>query len=526
MRAVASNRPWQTAVDPIAKGSDPAAVWLKYGLKAPRFRRPPPLDPKWGALPRGDRFRLALGHLGAEFALFGRFLAGRLDLLPDTHCAQLSGISYPRLNLPVSVSLRSALEGLAYELVFMGAAACSESHRGFFRGRPVVVEIFQGGVPVLEPEAWKSFCAVIQKLDDEIEQPITRAAVLEEFRQWLALQSDVSRKREILKNLQALPPGCVTRIPRPVPELETESVLAYEWIEGSVLEAELLRRRAAGLSSLGLVIESLLEQSLLLSFVPVDCHPSNLCITPDGGVCFRVFPAALPVPAEFNFELSQYTASSIAGDTARAIRMLARMVRGQAEHRLWKEFAALQPLLKIRIVTPASITAMEHYWRALSGVGAGVPLFLQLFHRQFALWGQYNGDVAPATDLFPEGLWPVLGRILRFRTSEVASLQKAKEWVVGAGLLAFATTRQVGLTLEQMRDNDISLIVEAGEDRAAEEQSSRFTASVIGFAILLALFVSSLQVAFRAATPAFKIGSSVVALVCGLGLFALVLRAE
>ncbi len=154
MTAVASTRPRRAPSEPVAKERDPSSIWLKYGLKVPRFRHPPKLDPAWSALPRGARFRLALEDLGGEYRLFGRFLAGRIDLLPDTHCTELAALSYPRLNLPVSPSLRSALEGLPYQLLFLGASAVSEAYRGFFRGRAVVAEIFQGPPPVLRAEAW------------------------------------------------------------------------------------------------------------------------------------------------------------------------------------------------------------------------------------------------------------------------------------------------------------------------------------------------------------------------------------
>ncbi|MBI3941090.1 MAG: hypothetical protein HY315_09665 [Acidobacteria bacterium] len=528
MRAIASIRRQEPAAagERSARGSDADSIWLKYGLAVPRFRRSPQLDARLASLPRGARFRLALEEAGGTLALFGRFLAGRADLLPGSHCSELLEIFYPRLHLTPGKSLKADLRDPVRDLAFLHASAGSESYRGTWRGRSAVIEIFQEAPRLLQEGSWKRFCAALRPLADEIEQPITRPSVHEEFRQWHLVQCDIARKRTILRNLQTLPSGCVSRIPRPIPELESETVLAYEGVDGRVLAADLKRYDTLIRDDLRLATESFLEQSLLLSFVAADSDPRNLVMTDDGGVAFRVLPALVPVPAEFNFELTQYTASFATGDAPRAIRMLARIVRGQCEPRLWKEFSALQPLLKIRADAPESVTAMENYWRALAGVGLRVPLFLQLFHRQAGIWGRYNGQVAPAADLIYESLWPLFGRILRFHLAEVASAEKAREWLIGGGLLLFASTRQVGLTLQQLRDNDLSLTVETGEDPAREQRSGRFTAAVVAFSMLLVLLVFSLQVAFRGAAPMLQLSGSLVALLCGVLLFLLVVRME
>src|SRR5207244_1880831 len=109
-------------------------------------------------------------------------------------------------------------------------------------------------------------------------------------------------------------------------------------------------------------------------------------------------PAWTSVPVEWHYELLQYVASSAAGNTPRALQMLCRMsaTRGSSggEQRLLSQLASLQPELKINAVTPESVTVVENYWRALARTPLHPPLFIQLFHRNLTLLGQWSEMVA------------------------------------------------------------------------------------------------------------------------------------
>ena len=470
------------------------------------------------------RFRLALEELGGLYRTFGRFLAGRADLLPSFYLSEL--LKIPPAARPILCDVvRTELGGRVQNLEPLRAGSCFESFRGNYQGQRVVVEIFEKtGKDFFKEESWKQFCAGIRLLVDDAEHLLGRSSVQEEFQQWLLLQSDIERKRGILKNLQAAPSGCVSRLPRLIPELQSGNALVYEWREGRPLSLEIGRRDSAVRRSLQLFVECFLEQALFLSFVPSDFDPRNLLLTPDQGIAYQVFPAVAAVPAEFNYELLQYTASSVAGETARAIRMLSRIMKGQSERLLWQEFSGLQPMLKIGAMTPESVIALENYWRAAAGTGIRAPLFLQLFHRLVTIFGHYNGDVVPSMDLVSESLWPVMGRILRFRLSELASVEKAREWMMGTGLLFFETTRQMGLTLEQLRDNDLSLTVDTTEARPQEPKRRGRTMNLVTCLLVFAVFLAALQVSLRSPSPAVQISASVLAAISGIILFILIAR--
>src|SRR5262249_40955321 len=155
-----------------------------------------------------------------------------------------------------------------------------------------------------------------------------------------------------------------------------------------------------------------------LSTIDAEAALENYLILPDGRLGYRTLPAWTYVPVGAHYELLQYITLSAAGNAPRALRMLSRMTADQdaygMEGELLKKLSSLQPDLKINVVTPESVTTLENYWRALAATSLRSPLFLQLFHRNLTILGQYNETVVSQRDLIAEALWPVIGRILRF----------------------------------------------------------------------------------------------------------------
>ncbi len=531
MKATASTREARSTApgQRRLRKTDAGAVWAKYNLTAS------PLSPRSGAprftfLPRASRFKMALEELGGIFSLFGRFLMGRADLLPSSHLRQLRKTRSLRLEIATSDLLERELNGRVRDPVPLRAAPCSELYRATYQDRLVVVEIFETTAEAIKEESWADFLAGIKRLTDYVEAPVSKDSVLNEFRQWLVLQADIERKRGILRNLQNLPAGCISLFPRSINELESKATLVYEWMDGQTLDSEMRRAGAEAQKKLQTVIEGLLEQALFLSVIPTEVEADNLLCMNSGNVGFRTVPAMVSVPPEWNYELLQYTASSIAGDTSRAVHMLSRMVRGElivnAEQRLWQELSALQPELKVDSVTPDSVSTLENYWRALAASNLSCPLFLQLFHRQMTILGQYNGEVAPTEDLVSESVWPALGRVLRFRFAELVSSERAREWLVGTGLLFFETARQFGLLLEQLREDDFLMAVEAGELYPRERRLNRRTVALVASAVISVVFLLTLQIALRSSGSMVQLSASLVAAVSAVILFIFIARID
>ncbi len=504
-------------------------VWNKYGLVSPRLLRRRDADPRYSTLPRETRFRLALEELEGLPALFGCFLAGRADLLPSPHLKQLNKIQL-KSGFPTRQSVERELGGRVSELRNLAAAPGAEVYQARHGGRLVVVEAYPDESQEIDERAWKQFTGEIRNLEDGIEARIAHPRVAGEFREWIALAGDLPRKRAMLANLQDAPPGVVTRFPRLVPELQCKRCLVYTGTESEPLPVSVQSGSRRGEESLRLLVESLLEQSLLLSLIDAEGRFANFTVLPDGGLGFRVLPVMSPVPVEWHQELLQYIAATVAGQSPRALHMLSRMSCGHdsytGEHRLLRELSGLQPELKINVVTPDSVASLENYWRALANSRLRPPFFLQLFHRQWTLVGQYNGEVAAGSDLIAESLWPVLGRILRYRLGEMFSIEKAGAWAANSGLMLLAAVRQAGMLLEQVRDNDLALLLDRQELEPSDAKRNRRTRTMIRSAVTLAVFVLAAYLAHSSSRAAVRVVAGVGAVLSAFVLAILVAKIE
>jgi len=273
-----------------------------------------------------------------------------------------------------------------------------------------------------------------------------------------------------------------------------------------------------------------LEQSLLLSLVDAEAQPENYLLLPDGGLGFRTLPALVSVPVEWHYELLQYMTSAAAGNTTRALQMLARMSGSEnpyaTEQLLLEKLSALQPELKINTVTPESIVALENYWRAQARTPCKPPVFLELFQRGLTVLGQSSEAAAPSSDIVAEALWPVLGRVLQFRVGDILSTEKGQEWLISTGLLAMSAVRQVAITMEQVRDNDLALVLDRQETESPNGGRNRRVISLIGGAISLVFFLFSLQLLSRAGGGALGLLAGSVAVAAAAALSILVSRIE
>jgi len=481
-----------------------AEVWSGYGL-IPLKRRDQsekPIAAK--GVPREHRFRQALEDRGGLFAIYGQFLAGRADLLPNSYLPELRGIKRSSDSGSAELLARETGDKLStFHLIRL--APCAEVYGATYENRSIVVEVYQPAEGLLTGPSWDEFQREIRVLDDEPESPVTRGPAIESFRLWLQLQADIERKRTVLDNLRDVPGSILCRFPALISSLQSSRRLAYEAEGGRPVEDDLRIRPNPANARLQSLTEALLEQSLLLSVVDADLLLENY-LWNNGGIGFRAVPALLPVPVEWHDEFLQYVVCVITGETRRAIQVLARMSAGRdpdaVERTLLRGFASLQPELKMKASEPGSVAAFETYWHAQAASGLAFAPVLELFHRQMTMLGQWHRDISAASDLTTESLWAVVGRILRFRVSQNLTLEKTRGWMVGSGLLAMASARQLATSLTQPHDEDRTVVLdpEGDEPRSATAMMGLRTAAIVGTAIALALFAILVSQAIGATT--------------------------
>lgn len=503
----------------------PIALWEKYGLVPRPFFKPSAAEARFASLPRPNRFRLALEEAGGVFVWFGQFLAGRTDLLASPYVSQLRSLRVP-LNATSPPSSVPELRGRVSHAQLIRVTPGAEVYEASGPAGPMILEIYAPQRIPFPERAWTDFCRRIRMLEDSAESPVTQPVVLERFREWIEWQADLERKRAFLRNLQDIPIRCVSRFPRLISDFPSGRCLAYDQMEGTPL-AEV---SAAGGAASGweLWAEGLLEQAVLLSVVDAEAQPENYLVLRDGGLGFRTLPALASVPVEWHYELLQYVTSAVAGNTSRALQMLSRMSASEnpygTEQLLLEKLSSLQPELRINGVTPESIVALENYWRAQARTPQKPPLFLELFHRNLTVLGQSGESAAPSSDVVSDALWPVLGRTLQFRVGEILSTEKGQEWIVSSGLLMMTSIRQAALTLEQIRDKDLALVLDRQEAESPDAGRNRHAVSLIGAAIALVLFLLFLQLIPRAGGGALPWLAGAAAALSAVALYILVRR--
>jgi hypothetical protein len=179
---------------------------------------------------------------------------------------------------------------------------------------------------------------------------------------------------------------------------------------------------------------------------------------------------------------------------------LIRLMKAQPpldlEKRLMEEFSGVEPELKINMWFPASAGAFESNWRALARIAPSRPLFLDCLHRNLVAAGYWNADAiragAPALDAISEAMWPVVGQLLRTQTGVLLTREAAQDWAFGSGLLMFGTFREMNRLVEELRENDITVGVDASDWRRPENGEGRVMYPVILWAIL-AVFLAGLE---------------------------------
>jgi hypothetical protein len=310
----------------------------------------------------------------------------------------------------------------------------------------------------------------------------------------------------------------VTEIPQLISDLQRPGVLAYSLTEGQPLS----RPKADAAVESGRWVEAVVEQVLILSCIAVDDAFPEMRTCGEGKVGYRVWPFLESLPIQHYQSLLQYVASSIAEDTGRAMRMLVRMTRNEdvviPESEIWRELSGLRFEMDREGRFPDSVEKLVDFWKALAGSGARVPFFLNFFHRELVLLG--SRMASRQLDRFVVGVATVLSRLVNLRVGQTLSLDKAREWAVGGGLLTMGVVRQVGSLVEQLRENDLSVSVSTTS--ASPAQSSSRSSWIVG--VLLLVSLATLQGALSATGSGFGTLLAAASLLSGLALVFTVAR--
>ena len=512
---------------------DPGATFERYGLRSRGLGRGSTLEPAYAALSPAARFRNALEELGGLYAAFGQFLCWRADLLRPDYLGRLRQIHVTPPSMEIALftrilesELNEAASPLAQSLerepCWNTLARCA--YRAQHQGRTIAVQVARDPIP---DAAFEAFDAGIARMDEEGARQALKPAALAGFREWMRLTDSPARERSYIEALGAVQGKTVAQYPTLIPEISTERVLCFEWIEGRSFASLIAEGSAPAVERLA---ECVLEQICTLAAVDGDFDPESMALSPQGKLIVRRANRMVAIPPFLTRYGLKYVSAVLASNGGAAAQMLLRL--GSTRHglnleqRLLDELSNLEPELKINLQYPPSAAIFEDNWRALTRIGADKPLFVDILHRNLIATGYWNAETAPQTaparDFLAEAQWPVLGRMLRARLGEMATRDTASDWFIGSGLLFFESLRQMNRLAEGLRENDFSMGVDLQRDEDNTKVHERIRLGIL-IGMLLVVFLACLRFAVSA-EGAWSAVLSGLAVIAGFALFWFVSR--
>ncbi len=453
------------------------------------MRRGASADSVYAGLSGAARFRNALEELGGLFAAFGQFLCWRADLLSTDYLGRLRQLKITVVPIPLGDVIRTIscelgsgenavalAQGLEPRLCWNTLARCA--YHAQYRGRAIAVQVARDPIP---DSAFESFEAGVRLIEEEKVAAVMRPAVLASFREWMRLSDSPARERSYLAALDGVREKTLVQYPVLIPELSTEKLLCFEWVEGETFASCIAKGSPQAVAR---VAEAVLEQCCSIAAIDGDFDPEAMLLTASGRLVLRRANRLLAIPPALTNNCLKYVSAVLASNAPAAAQMLVKLASSMPiqslEERLLDALSSLEPELKINGQFPPSAAIFEGNWRALKRTGVEAPLFLDILHRNLIAVGYWNAEAAapplPSADFIADAQWPVFGRILRTRLGEMANRETASEFFLGSGLVFFEAMRQVNRLAEGLRENDISLGVDVpnGADERKGHQRIRW----------------------------------------------------
>jgi predicted unusual protein kinase regulating ubiquinone biosynthesis (AarF/ABC1/UbiB family) len=235
-----------------------------------------------------------LEAMGPTFVKFGQILSSRPDLLPAPYIKALSRLqdnvkpfSFADVERIVQMELGVRLsKGFShFDSEPLAAASLGQVHRAVLRdGRKVVVKVQRPGIRERIAEDFEVVEEIVAflKTHTKLTRRYQFDKILDEFQRTLLNELDYQREagnlRLIAENLKEFPR---IRIPLPVADYTTRSVLTMEYVSGQKI-TELSPLKRIELDGAGLAEElfrAYLKQVLADGLFHADPHPGNVYVT-------------------------------------------------------------------------------------------------------------------------------------------------------------------------------------------------------------------------------------------------------
>jgi len=246
-----------------------------------------------------EQFANDLEAMGPTFVKVGQVLAGRPDLLPEPYLKALARLQdnvkpFPYADVEETImtelGARISKAFSRFDAEPIAAASLGQVHGAALRdGREVVVKVQRPDIRKQIAEDFEVLAQIASLLDEHTEVGRRRrfVTIVEEFR--VTIQQELNYEQEA-HNLtlfhENLKEFSSIRIPQPIPDYFTRSVLTMERIEGKKVTAlgplDVMDLKGGPLADE--LFASYLKQVLVDGVFHADPHPGNVFITPTGKI--------------------------------------------------------------------------------------------------------------------------------------------------------------------------------------------------------------------------------------------------
>jgi hypothetical protein len=481
-----------------------ADVFRRFGLESTGFLRSMAVPSRGDGRGPGKKLKDSFEQLGGVYLAFAEFLLWRADLLGVDYLTALRQIHHTIPPVPrdtVAALLRRELGRKGDELAQRmetepaWSTLSRTAYLSRYRGTKVVVQVARE--PVAESD-FAEFEAGIRFLGNPEVSRVSAPRILAEFRQWLRQAESCVTERSYLEVLGRNKSQTLIDYPALIPEITTDSVLCWPWVEGEPVSS-LVRR--GSVEAVTQVAVAVLEQYCSLSIVDAELDWDAMVMPAAGErLTIRRFSRPLAVPSPLVNIGMKYVAAVLEGNASTAAQMLVNLALGKStgslESALLELMSAIEPELKVDLWFPGSAAAFESNWRALARLEIVRPLFLNCLHRNLIATGYWTAEAVSAggaaIDTITEAHWPVVGRVLKLNASQFLDPAAVTEWSVGLGLLSFGALREANRLAEEVRDNNLTIEVDIGTAQQAAPRPAKrsFRTGVLIACLLIAILAT------------------------------------
>jgi len=258
------------------------------------LKDPPPDAPLDG---KAEQLVDDLEAMGPTYVKLGQILAGRPDLLPDAYLKALARLQDKVKPFPYEEVEKAILTelGVRVSKAFaefgafpIGAASLGQVHQAALRdGMAVVVKVQRPNIRPIIAEDFDVLTEIAAFLEERTEfgRKHRLSVILAEFR--TALQQELNYELEA-QNLVTIGKNLAEfkriRVPKPIPDYSTRSILTMELISGRKITelGPLARQDLNGAELADEVLHAYLKQVLVDGVFHADPHPGNVFVTDDG----------------------------------------------------------------------------------------------------------------------------------------------------------------------------------------------------------------------------------------------------